>query len=230
MPEELKPVPVSPPVEKIQGARALKLGERKAWERLLREFEAANNAVESAGLLLLNLQTTYDFANQKGIAFSPVDPSLVNDFYETRNAIAAIKEAIRGAQDRRYGIKLREDGDIDILEAKDSGLEGIIIPIIVGILILAGAVGTTIWQRDKAQTLRRKYNDILKKTDDTLCKVKGSTTCKDWEATKKKKNYVRNKSLSESLQSGVGTISTGLRYGLMIGIPLAAFWLFGRRK
>jgi len=228
--------PVKPPeqarfLSMIEKATPLTAKEQAAWNRLLRYHDMASDMVDAAGLLLFNLYTTYTFAESKGIKLPTVDPALEVEFLDVLDSFELTKDAIRKVQDKVYGIRLTKDGrDLDIMKPKEQSFEGIIIPIIVGIVILGGAIGTSIWQYQKASALSKKYNDILEATDETLCKDRESGTCKDWEETKIKKKYQKNATIADTLKSGITTAGKGLQIGLIIALALGAFYLFGKRR
>ena len=190
----------------------------------------ASNAIDAAGLLLYNLYTTYSFAESHGVTLPTVDPSLESAFLDVLDSFEKTKQAIRKVQDKVFGIRLTKNGDIDIMKPKQQDFQGIIIPVIVGIVILAGAVGASIWQYKKASKLSRKYNNILDATDDTLCSNPESELCKNWEETKLEKKYVKNKTIADTLKSGISTAGKGLQIGLLVALPLAAYLLFVKRK
>jgi len=234
MAENIK-IPVKPPVlPLVENVKPLSRSEQCAWNRLLKNHRAASNALDAAGFLLVNLYTTYDFAQKNGIALKPAfNATWESDWLEVQKSFEDVKAAIRKVEDHVYGIRLtkyKAGTDLDIIQPTEQSFQGFVIPILIGVVIVGAAIGASIWQYQKANALSKKYNDILKKTDDTLCSDKNSSLCKNWTQTKAKKNYVQNKTISDTLKSGISTVGKGLQIGLLVALPLAAWLLFGKKK
>lgn len=200
-----------------------------AWNKLLKAHARAGDAIDRATLLLYNIRTTYNFAKQKGIALPKLNPNLEKRLLDVITAFQKSNEAIRLVEDKVYGIRLN-NGDIDIMKPNEKSFQGLIIPIIIGIVILAGAIATALWQKDEADKLSKKYNDILESSDDQFCEDRESSLCKAWEEKKLQKKYEKNMTIADTLKSGIVKAGTGLKLGALIGIPIALFFLFRKSK
>ena len=109
-------------------------------------------------------------------------------------------------------------------------MQGFFIPVIVGLVLLAGVISRLIWVERENDDLSDKFNDILHKTDKTLCSDPSSPVCKDWQKTKSEKSYKENETLADTIKQAAASTGRGLGIGLMIAIPLIAWSWFGRRK
>jgi len=228
MPELMpSPRPVGFPVEVIQ--RQTTSNEVSRWKRLLLEHDRATSAVDRAGLLLHNIYTTWTFANDASVSLPPFDPDLETQYFEARNTIHDITRAIRLVQDKQAGIRPAGASDLDIVEPQQS-LSGLIIPVIVGIVILAGAIGTAIYQSSVATRLGNEYRKILFDTNKIFCQNPNSDLCKNWTAYKEQRRYTQTlkaaDSLGETIKKGVKTVAGGLATGLLVAVAAIAFMRF----
>ena len=223
------PQPVGFPVELIQ--RAPSSDERWRWTRLIEAEDRATSAIDRAGLLLRNIYLTWGFAKNTGVTLPAFDPGLEAQYFEARNAIHKITQAVRLVQDKQAGIRPSGSSDLDIVEPQQS-LSGLIIPVVVGIIILAGAIGTAIYQSSVATKLGNEYRKILFDTNKIFCKNPNSELCQNWTAYKAKQKYDQNlkvaDSLGETLKKGVKAVAGGLATGLLVAVAAIAFMRFSK--
>ena len=233
MADEIKPLPI--PVKSPIGfqsqniARPANWRERSKWNELLSVFDRDQIEMDRASLLLANIQLTYRFAESQKIGMP--DISNINDEYiSARSKFDELKEAIRGVEDHRFGIRLTTDGkDIDIMKPGggdlSGALSGLIIPVIVGGIIVAGAIGDAWYQTKVNIELFNKYRSLLENTNRVFCYDKSSKLCQDWQSLKTKNNYDQNikmaDSLSGSLSGGVKKIAGSVGVALGVGIVAA---------
>jgi hypothetical protein len=225
MPELVpSPQPVGFAVELIQ--RNTTSNEIARWNRLLLEYDRATSAVDRAGLLLHNIYITWTFAKDFGVSMPEFNPDLEAQYFDTKNAIHDITKAIRLVQDKQAGIRPAGSSDLDIVEPQQS-LSGLIIPVIVGIVILAGAIGTAIYQSSVATKLGNEYRKILFDTNKIFCQNPSSDLCKKWTAYKEQRKYDQTlrtaDSLGETIKKGVKAVAGGLATGLLVAVAAIAF-------
>lgn len=231
MPEFLpSPQPVGFAVEAIQ--RATTPDDLSRWKRLLDEHDRAMSAIDRAALLLTNIYITWTFAKEAGIALPAFDPDLETQYFDSSNAIHDLTRAIRLVQDKQAGIRPLGANDLDILEPQQSLSGGLIIAVIIGIVILAGAVGTAIYQSSVATKLGNEYRKILFDTNQIFCQNPQSELCQKWTAYKQKRRYDQNlkmaDSLGETLKKGVKAVAGGLATGLLVAVAAIAFMRFSK--
>jgi hypothetical protein len=231
MPEEIKQPTLQKPFIGIRAERPPNGSEMSLWDKLLREHRKAGNALDRAGLLLYNIYTTYTFGNSQGIIMPEFDPQIEVQYYDARKAFEASKMAIRGAEDHTYGIRV-SNGDIDVMSPEQNqfyGFGGLIIPVIIGLIVLGGAIATAIWQSKIATEVANKYREILFKTDAVFCANPNSKLCSDWTAYKQKHNYQQNITIADSLKKGIKTVAGGLGLGLAAAVGLVVFSKLGSK-
>jgi len=216
------------PFISIEQVEPLTLQQKNAWNRLLKAHVKAGEAIDRATLLLYNIRTVYDFAKENGISLPKLNPNLEQRLLDLVYSYQKSSEAIRGVEDKLYGIRITS-GDIDIMKPNEKSFEGLIIPIIIGVVILAGAIAAAIWQKDEADNLSEKYNDILEASDEQFCADKESKLCQKWEERKLEKKYQKNLTIADSLKSGITRAGSGLKWGALIGIPIALFLIFRKK-
>jgi hypothetical protein len=221
--------PVGFPVEGIQ--RETTSNDLARWKRLLLEHDRATSAIDRAGLLLHNIYITWTFVKDTGVSLPKFNPDLEAQYFEVRAAIHDITKAVRLVQDKQAGIRLSGSSDLDIVEPQQS-LSGLIIPVIVGIVILAGAIGTAIYQSSVATKLGNEYRKILFDTNKIFCQNPNSELCKKWVAYKEQRKYDQTletaDSLGETLKKGVKTVAGGLATGLLVAVAAIAFMRFSK--
>lgn len=223
---ELTPVyPV--PIESIEIERGATAQELALWQKLLKEFSNSSNALDSAGLLLENIYITFSFANRNDVILVSPDPDIEQRYYQLRQDFEKLKSAIRGVEDHRYGIMVK-NGDLDILQPPDTQMSGLIIPVIIGGIIVGTAIAAAIYQTKQSLEIAMEYRRIIARTDKTLCSDKNSELCKKWEKEKQDTGYTKNQTLAESLSSSVSKVTSGLGIGLLIAIPAIAILLAKR--
>ena len=221
-------IPVIPePVENIP-ERNLVASERALWQRLLRVTEKATDDIQRAGLLLKNIYITFTFARANNVFLTALSPQDEQTYYTILESNRQLRAAVRGVQDRRYGIRAKGH-DLDIVDPHLS-MDGLIIPVVVGAVILATAIATAIWQSRLANEIAQKYAALLIRTDNTLCSDPTSSLCKKWQEEKKKTGYQKNITLADTLKQGVKTIAGGISTGLLLVLPVVAFLALGGKK
>ncbi|MDD3380009.1 MAG: hypothetical protein PHD68_02175 [Rugosibacter sp.] len=197
--------------------------ELSKWNRLLEEYRRASDALDACGLLLKNVYITTDFAINNGIAVN-FDPSLETQYYKLREDFGLLTAAIRGVENHELGIRVGDD--IDILRPPATSYEGLVIPVALGIIVLAAAVGTAIYQSRIATEIANQYRTLLFDTDQMFCSNPSSPLCQKWKQTKVEKKYVQNATLAETLKAGVAKVAGGLSLGLAIAVAGLLIWKF----
>lgn len=196
------------------------------WRRLKREFERASNLSDAAALYLENIYTTKAFADQNSVSMPIMDTELEEleqKFFELNDKLEEIKRAIRMAEDHKLGIRQSGPRDIDFIELPEYSISGLIIPIIAGVVVLAGAIAAAVYLQRENLELTIKYARLLTATDEMFCDDAGSSLCANWEQTKKEAKYDQNMTIAESLKKGIKTVAGGAATGLILAIGLIVF-------
>jgi hypothetical protein len=198
------------------------------WHRLLQEHDVASNALDRAGLLLFNIYTTWSFAAENSISLPNFDAKLEQQYFDVKDSFEKSKKAIRLVQDHELGIRPSGASELDIIEPPQTGdLQGLIIPIAIGIVVLAAAIGTAIWQSSVATKIANEYRKILFDTNQIFCGNPNSDLCNKWNSYKETRKYSQNlkmaDSLGETLKKGVKVVAGGLATGLLVAVALVFF-------
>lgn len=233
MPEEITVPTIPQPITNVARIRLATTKEQNAWRSLLAHHKSACKWLDVAGILLTNVYTTYRFAAENGVSLSPMSPDMESDYYDARDSFDKSKRAIRGVKDRVYGIRITGN-DLDIMKSQEepeqvSGLGGIILPIVVGVIILAGAIGAAIWQSRVAQKVANQYRKLLFDTNKIFCADPSSDLCEKWEAYKLKNNYTKNETLADSLSKGIRAVGGGIGKAVFLIGAVFALTMFWRK-
>jgi len=206
--------------------------ELSTWERLLRNHQNALRENQIAGLALTNASIVYQFAGENAVFLVPFPPELEQKYLDVRSKLGTLTRAIRGVEDLTLGVSF-SNGDIDILApTEESAIEhgfGLIPLVILGVVVLAGAIAAAIWATKNSIEISNQAREIAARADKTLCSDPNSELCKKWKIEKSSTGYNRNVSVLETVKSSLGAVGQGIGSGLAIAIPLLAFWAFGRK-
>lgn len=217
---------------KVHGDRSPTRDELSRWNDLLRHLDRAQKTHARAFALLANVAIAANYCASRGIVvpFFGTMPDLEQRLFAVGNELDKITRLVRDVEDGVLGARY-VNGDFDIIQpSSPSNLQGFFIPVLLGLVALAGVISRLIWVERENNELSDNYNEILAATDKTLCADPGSTTCIDWKKTKSEKAYVENKTLADTLRDAAASTGRGLGMGLMIAIPLIAWSWFGRNR
>jgi hypothetical protein len=216
----------------VTGDRAPTLFELERWRGLLNQLDRSQRAHGRAFCLLSNVAIAAKFLSTRGIVlpYFSAAPGLEQQFLKVSAELEKITDMIRDVEDGTLGARW-QGGDFDIIQPPSaSGMQGFFIPVIVGLVLLVGVITRLIWVEKENNELSDKFNDILTKTDKTLCSDPSSQVCKDWKKTKSEKSYKENETLADTIKRAAASTGEGLGIGLMIAIPLLAWSWFGRKR
>lgn len=150
-------------------------------------------------------------------------------------------KAIYLVERQDLGVRFEPNGDITIMapswytqeQIQSYGLGGFFIPIAIGIVVLAGIIGTLRYVNKTNEALQKKYDLAIDRADAGMCADPDSELCQKWEADKKTFNFNRTKTVIEEITEGakeIGkTAKAGIGAGLAIGIALALWRVFATK-
>lgn len=149
-----------------------------------------------------------------------------------------LKRIRQGVNEQKLGLKLRSDGDLDVLAPPEMNEDMIVyysfagglLPIVLGTLIVGAITAVIIRLYIDNRALRGKYVRLKNEADKKLCRDPNSQICRDWQDTIKQKNLDGVQDDSDSLynrasnawRSIKSTAKTGATWGIAILIPLIA--------
>lgn len=219
------------PMVWIEPDRAPTTRELQKWRELIEQYNRATNAVDRASLLFSNILAEYNFAARNKTTVPGFDATLEQRLFAVIAENGELRAAIRGVEDHKYGIRLKNN-DIDILQPNNqkNSFSGLVIPIIAGVAILTTAIAVAVYQSREATELAIKFAKVVTSVDKRLCANPNSQVCKAWKKEKIEKSFDKKQTLAESLKEGVSTFAGKIGTGLLIAIPLAAYFIWGRNK
>lgn len=228
--------PDIPPQATLIGERAPTSSELSAWDRLLGEYKRAGDAIDACRLLFENVQTLQLFSSETGVSLPAIDPTWKQQFQEIVAAFGGLTRGIRGVEDHTLGVhfryKLSPSGqstfeDIDIVAASEDAAKehgfGAVVVIILGIVVLAGAIATAVYCANKALELSQQLRTVVKSADKALCSDPTSPTCQKWKDDKAAANFDEKTTLADTITAGVKKVGFGLVAGVLALLAIGAF-------
>lgn len=216
--------------------------ELSAWRKLIGQYQRAGDAIDACNLMFENMRQLQVFATDNGVEIPYVDPSIEKRFQEVLSQFNGLKRAIRGVEDHTLGLhyryKLSPSGntsfdDIDIVApseevAKQHGFGsasfGAIGIIIVGVVVLVGAIAAAYWATQNAIEISQQARALVKKADAALCSDPDSSICQKWQADKLESKFDDKESLAESITAGVTKVGSGLVIGALALLAVGLLW------
>lgn len=227
-----------PPVPAEAWERAPTRSELSQWDKLIQQYHKAQNAIDACNLWLGLLQNLQSFAEENGFQAPRIDPSLLQLLDDIKQRFAALTRGIRGVEDHTLGVHYRYKvtsagntpfDDIDIVapseESADAHGFGAIGIVIVGVIVVVGAIALAYWATKNAIETADQLESLVKKADKALCSDPTSTICQKWKADKLETNFEERASLADSISSGVTKVGSTIVLG---ALALLALSLFGR--
>lgn len=201
--------------------------EMSQWQHLLNLHQRAGELVTACSAIFNNGVILTKFAADNDFFLETINPELEQRFLQVLETYKKLTKAIRGCKDRKFGIQFSA-GDIDILapDAETAEQEGFgAIPlIIVGVVVVAGAIAAAYWATQNAIEISNQARALVEAADNQLCSNPASPICKKWETRKKQTNYAANKSLADSVQTGISRVGNGLIISAVAALGIGILW------
>ena len=219
--QEIPPIPLMPDRYPTGAERAL-------WEKARRLADAMADRVSILRLLGINAGITWSFAQKHGFGIDK-PAELEKRTIDLEEKVNGVIHLIRKVEDHDLAIQYTGD-DINIVDPDQNfGFPFVVVGI--GVVVLAGLVGTLLYYKSEYDEIRPKYNNLLVATDRMFCKEDSPETCAEWIRYKEDTGYTKRRTLVERITDGLGAATrTGAKWGLTIGIPLIIGWLMWTRK
>lgn len=222
----------------IHAERAPTATELSLWNQAMKLANRTNLLSYIVKLQWMNIKVIHEFAKANEISLGEPDlPDLADRMFVALKRIESLKDLMCRVNQLELGISMSINGkDLDIVEPKESSYLsfGWVIPLIGASLVVAGIIG--IWKElsDEAEEIREKYNGVIERADNLLCKDSSSKLCKDWEEEKKENDFYKRETIIESVKSALVSVGkkakTGLGWGVALLIPLLGYLYLPRRK
>jgi hypothetical protein len=223
-------VSLVPTYAKIE--RAPTTHEQELWERAETLKKRCIMAATIMRLQHTNLTIAAQFAASRGIPFP--SEGLADLEVKMLNALTTVDTLRRYHCDvnaLKLGVRPSVNGDdLDIISPEQTGLGLPWVPIIYGIILVTGIVGTWIYKDKEIAEIIAKYGGVEDKADKAFCADPNSANCKDWTKIKNSGDFRKNTTLMESIKGAIGKIGGGIGSGIALLIPLVVAFLYLRRK
>lgn len=219
------------PQKRFMATRMPTSAEQAKWDEALELVSNFSDMVYANNLTMTNIAAMHGFAVAKGSAV-PEPLKLESDLIDAENQLARVQKAMRGVQDKRYGIQLVA-GDINIVSPKDSGDLGFLIAVGIGIGVGLVIGGLTVWlleERKQARHWRVRSKAMEQVLDDDF-KSRGPEAFDEWVAFKSGEEITARAETSDSIFSSIGkTLKKGLGWGVAVAIALLAVGFLWKRR
>lgn len=194
----------------------------RRWGECLALYEQVQDKIFALQLQheTLTAKTLYASQNQFTLNLIGADTTEKRFFLLKENMIR-VQQAFEKVRSHEYGLKWR-DGDFDIMSPEPS-MGALFIPIIVGILILAGCFASLYHMGKNSDELLDDYQKLNQAADSALCKDPSSDLCKGWQIVKENQKIAEKESFADTLKGG---LSKGLTVALaLVGVSFALSFL-----
>lgn len=228
-------IPVSPPIKYVDAERPPTARELELWAKAQTIAKRVNLLSYMMKAQFRNIIQIHNFAKNNKIKLDePGLPDLEKRMLSALAEIEFLKDKMCEVNQLDLGVRISSSGnDLDIVEPKETGTMGWIIPAILGAIVVIGIIARWAYLEKEVVEVTRDYNGIMKRADMALCSDKNSETCKSWEKDKQTGGYYKRESIIDSIKnaaSSVGeTAKKGLGAGIALAIPLLA-WLWAPRR
>lgn len=213
----------------------------KKWKSFKRQGRSVNLLVKATYLSVQNALAQQAFAKEHELELSAFSPL----HQKTKSLVKidrALQNIITDVELELLGLRFT-NGDFDILAPQGITGDALAryqptslgwIPLVVGVVVVAGAVGWIAWLRMENETLVDDYNELLEETDNKFCADPNSDICQTWLQRKIEVAYEERESTIDKIAREAAelgkTLKTGAHWGLVIGIPLVLWALFARKQ
>lgn len=220
------------PVKRLVPTRMPTDAELSKWNEALQLVQDLSDMVYANGLTMTNLALMHKFAVSRG-SETPAPAKLEADLIDLENKLANVQRAMRGVQDKRYGIQL-VDGDINIVAPKGSdNLGGFFVAVGIGIGVSIVVAGLTAWLMDKDKEVRywRPRAKAMEKVLDDDFRSRGPEAFAEWVSFKESEGIIERKEVSDGIFSSIGkTLKKGLGWGVGLAVVILAVGFLWKRR
>ena len=199
------------------------------WDSCKTAQKRVNFRVMAWQAIRLQVQTYNDWANANGQA-----PIIVTDapFYAAQAEQQTLSKNMSAVEQQQLAIRLSDENkaDLDIVIPIKTGLGIPVIPIGIGVVVVAGLLWRWVMLEKRTADLSTELKKAVDTADRMICSNPTSAACVSWKAAKVAGDWQKRESLIESLQAAARKVGAGIATGLEFAIAIAAiigiFWLF----
>jgi hypothetical protein len=227
--------PVSTPIKYIDAERPPTPKELELWKKAQAVAKRVNLLSYMMKAQFKNILQIHNFAKNNKITLNePGLPDLEKRMLTALAEIEFLKDKMCEVNQLELGVRVSSSGnDLDIVEPKETGQMGWILPAIIGAVIVIGIIARWIQLETEVSAVTRDYNGIMQRADMALCSDPKSSICQSWETDKQTGGYYKRESIIDSVKNAVsavgGVAKKGIGAGIAIAIPLL-IWLWAPRR
>jgi hypothetical protein len=224
----------------VQAERPPTASEIALWDKAMKLARRTNLISYAVKLQWAQIKLTHSFAQKKQVALGEPDlPDLADRMFAALKEIESLKDLMCRVNQLELGIRLSADGkDLDIVQPEETGElsfgQGWILPAILGVALVVGIIARWAFLEREVSEISAKYNGVINRADNALCKDPDSEMCHDWENSKKSGGYYKRETIIDSVKNALvsagSTAKKGLGVGLALLLPLLALMYLPRRK
>lgn len=220
--------------------------QQRRWDLYKESIRNNDLIVQANGIRERMCRVASAFANANGIIF-PLDATIFEKLELSKKSVNRAKRLIDAVEKEVLGLRFTKD-DIDIMAPPGMTDDEIAeyqnmgwILIVAGIVVVTGVIAHSLWVQSENDKLRDQMDNVLYAADGKFCKDPASDLCQKWLEKKKAEQFEPRKgtiaaiesgitNVAEKLKKGAKTITSGLKIGLMVGIPLLLWSWFGKKS
>jgi hypothetical protein len=199
------------------------------WERC--KANQKKNDLRSMALQTIQIQAQFynNWAAKSGQPRIEVPSVQITALLSEQQELSRNMSAVEKQQ---LAIRLSDENkaDVDIVIPIKTGLGIPVIPIGIGVVVVAGLLWRWVTLEKRTADLSSELKKTVQAADDRICADPTSAACLSWRAERASGDWQKRESLIESLQAAARKIGAGIGAGLefaIVGAVIAGLiWLF----
>ena len=207
--------------------------QKRKYDLFLKRINYASNNLYANDLLIKNANLAYAFSQKQKIVVPDLLflPGWQSQHYQPKSEIDHWLKLQRGLEDHKlYYVNRRDDFDVGLDpsstadEVENWRFGALPIIAVVAIVIAVGALARSIYLETKTIEIKNKLRHALD-TADKLISKSDPATKRMWENAKKDGEWDKNNEVAGFLPQIGQSITSGLKWGAAIGIPVLVFMI-----
>lgn len=221
--------------------RAPTAAERAKWQKAIDLVDRVGRKAFANSARVLNYQTMQAFALRSNVTIPAIPTAQIQQFAIASAEWKKIRRAMSYCESYDLGVRF-EGSDFSICappnynadQIAKLNLSGWFLPIIAGIVIVAGVLARLYELEIENDALTAQLDKVTQSSTAIICSDPRSSTCKNWQLETERTDYAQNVSLIDEIKrslSSVGeTAKTGLGWGAAIIVVVLGLGLLWRRE
>ncbi len=211
------------------------------WEKAKKIAWAVNQMTKAAMMRAETISEGIRIGRANGVDL-PAAIAFISEVQNLQQTDVKLQNIISAVETGELGIRdSNQSGDIDVMAHPGTpdeqliqyNLGGIITVIVIGVIVVYGLATTAYSQYHRANRIKAKYEESKEYCGERL-KELSPTAYQNWLTFLRSPSQTARESVWDDIEAAAkSALKVGLsslQIGLIIGIPLAAYYLFGRQK